>query len=178
MTISTKAANYDLWLRGRFGNLLRVWESLEALDESGYSGLVTMRYKSPASPWMRYAIPLEDVRPQALAWVLEGADLDLMVFSETLPDRETLQGEFDGLHLHFSRARGLKMRDALRDHGEHADGPGARLLLKAALDPASYEDLMSLVEDWPGHVVEFSAYGCDIGTIPGRNTIIWEVRAY
>lgn len=58
------------------------------------------------------------------------------------------------------------------------EGSAARLLLAAVLNPNSRDDLQTLIDGYPGHVVELSALDCCFGTCPGRNAIIWEVRDY
>jgi hypothetical protein len=54
----------------------------------------------------------------------------------------------------------------------------AKITLRRYLDSSSYDDLMDLVETFPEHVIEFGAYETNLGNIPGRNTVIWEVRKY
>lgn len=54
----------------------------------------------------------------------------------------------------------------------------ARALLEAVLNPNSLEDLRILLDEYPGHVVELSALDCCYGTVPGRNAVVWEVRAF
>lgn len=57
-------------------------------------------------------------------------------------------------------------------------GAAALALLRAVLNENSYDDLMLLLDDYPGHVVELSACDKCYGTHKGRNAILWEVRAY
>lgn len=47
-----------------------------------------------------------------------------------------------------------------------------------AADAASYEDVRELLKLYPNHVVEFSCCDRSVGSVPGRNTVIWEVRLY
>jgi hypothetical protein len=58
------------------------------------------------------------------------------------------------------------------------EGSAALLLLRTVLNENSFDDLMTLLDDYPGHVVELSATDKCYGTHPGRSAIIWEVRAY
>lgn len=67
-------------------------------------------------------------------------------------------------------------RDALMRHGRMWTGLAAKLVLDHFLWPADRDDLQTLLEDYPGHVVEFTAASRAVGVIPARNTIIWEVR--
>lgn len=58
------------------------------------------------------------------------------------------------------------------------EGLKARHLLRDRLSPSSLEDLYALLDRYPGHVVELSACSSNLGTIPGRNAVIWECRYY
>ena len=40
------------------------------------------------------------------------------------------------------------------------------------------EQLMNLDDIFPDSIIEFSAYNTQVGNIPNRNTIFWEVRNY
>lgn len=106
---------------------------------------------------------------------------DLYV-AEMAPTKETvIQGEVmqteRGLYLFYSYVR-KPMRDALTERSAEATGLLAKSLLETYLDPGSYEWINVLLERYPQHVVEFSAYNRYWGTIPNRNTVIWEVRMY
>lgn len=57
-------------------------------------------------------------------------------------------------------------------------GASALALLRAVLNENSFDDLMILLDDYPGHVVELSACDKCYGTHLDRNAIIWEVRDY
>ena len=96
--------------------------------------------------------------------------------------RGLIQGEvqrtFRGLELYWTKAI-LPMRDAFRRYGgATALGLVASAHLQAALDTLSYEWLGYLLDTYPDHIIEFSAFGVNWGTIPNRNTVFWEVRKY
>lgn len=57
-------------------------------------------------------------------------------------------------------------------------GASALALLRTVLNENSFDDLMLLLDAYPGHVVELSATDKCYGTVPGRNAVIWEVRKY
>jgi len=69
------------------------------------------------------------------------------------------------------------MRDAMKCSSE-AFNLEARMLLRLHLSPPSLDDIDGLLDMFSEHVVEFSAYECFLGDIPGRNAVIWEVREY
>jgi len=57
-------------------------------------------------------------------------------------------------------------------------GSAAETLLRTVLNENSYDDLMILLQEYPGHVIELSALDVCFGTVPGRNAVVWEVRRY
>lgn len=54
----------------------------------------------------------------------------------------------------------------------------ARSLLRHYCDPASVDCIYELLDLYPDHAIEFSAFRVPVGTVPHRNTVIWEVRDY
>jgi hypothetical protein len=180
----------DMWVRygkGEFGNRLRSWLSLEALQADGYGGLVVVRYKAASAQWIKYGIPQADVPATIDRFVAEGADRSLFVFNEAAPDDKiTIQGEYlrnaisSGGHqpgqLHYSLEPGTH-RGCLRDYPKWADGLEAKWILQRYLDQPSYDWLMELTELYPDHTVEFSTFRTKVGDLRW-NTIFWEIRAY
>ena len=53
-----------------------------------------------------------------------------------------------------------------------------RVLLNRFMDPSSRDDLDVLLEQYPEAAVEFACFSVNVGTIPRRNTVFWEVRNY
>lgn len=99
-----------------------------------------------------------------------------------MPDeRLTIQGEiinhYNGLNLLYSKIK-KPMNLALAECQEYAKGLKAQLILKYFLSPSSYSDLEVLLEKYSESAIEFSTYSIPVGNIPGRNTVIWEVRNY
>lgn len=92
-----------------------------------------------------------------------------------------LQGEVRrapwGLDLTYTRVK-KPMRDALRERTETASGIIALELLRGSLGARDYDWLEVLLDRYDEHVVEFSSYGIEYGTLPGYSTVYWEVRAY
>ena len=71
----------------------------------------------------------------------------------------------------------LPMRPALAQRTLHADGLMALGLLKCYLDDPSYDNMMSLLDEYPDHVVEFTAFNRAMGVL-GWASCVWEVRSY
>lgn len=96
-------------------------------------------------------------------------------------ERTIIQGEVClqhwGYHLEYSTVR-KPMRDALAEERIIRSGLLAQLLLEDNLCVRSKEWLDHLFKTYKDHVVEFSTYEIEWGTIPGYNTIFWEVRNY
>lgn len=96
-------------------------------------------------------------------------------------DKTILQGEvqrtYRGLELFYSTVR-KPMRDSLREGGKQVYGISADLILKSYLPPNDHDWLMGLLDRYPDHVVEFSTYSVEFGTVPGFKTCYWEVRRY
>ena len=180
--IRSKQQSYRLWEQGSFGNKLRTWNALEEITKSGYAGTVTMRYKGHhGGGLVAYNVPLSSVPETQRRWISEGAQPDLITFNESAPDEYLLiQGEVTrlsrGLYLFYNREK-KKMREALIN-ARSATGLTARIMLEHYLDPSSYEDIQALLALFPDHAIEFSTYNAYLGNIPGRNTIMWEVRNY
>jgi hypothetical protein len=183
-TISTKKQCMRLLEEGILGNRLRLWDSLEEIKTDKYNGTVTMRHKGTGGGLCIYEVQISDIPRIQEDWIKKGVQPLDIYFNESAPDsRLLIQGELmqdhwgNGLYLFYSRER-KKMRDVLRDNGKHINGLNAKLLLQKFVDPSSYEDLQSLLELYPDHVIEFGAYEINLGNIPNRNTIVWEVRKY
>jgi hypothetical protein len=75
--------------------------------------------------------------------------------------------------------KGLSWREGMRTPPRTWKGSAVRVLLSHLLSSESYEDLCGpegLVELYPDHVIEFSILSRCLGTVPGRNAVVWEVR--
>ncbi len=53
-----------------------------------------------------------------------------------------------------------------------------KVLLDRYMDPASRDDVDALLERYPDATIEFTCFTVNVGNIPGRNTMMWEVRNY
>ena len=97
------------------------------------------------------------------------------VISPMLPDQELIvQGELQDRYL-FSSTALLPMRQALMEKPEHREGIVMQEYLRALLPSDDLEDIMTLQDLYPGHVIEFSTYNVPVGKLK-RRTTIWELR--
>lgn len=88
---------------------------------------------------------------------------------------EVFQTEY-GLRLWWTKNK-LPMRDALRLQSCCYDGIMAVQTLRHELPPHDWDWLQYLLDEYPGHVVEFSTYSIRCGVL-NRRTMFWEVRNY
>jgi hypothetical protein len=184
--IKNKHVNYRLWTTGGWGNKLRAWKTLPELLASGYTGYIVMRYLGAVgNQWCVYNLPFNAIQTVRARWILDGADGDRIMYNEAAPDtRVILQGElYTGMEagtwnwMVYSTVK-KHMRDALALQSDVSTGLKTQLLLKEMMSPSSFSDFEILTQKYNSHVIEFSVYSCFLGDRPGRNTLVWEVRAY
>lgn len=187
--ILSKTLSVEMFGRGEFGNRLRQWNSIQACVKSGYKGKVALRYKDKKGGGgpCKYNIPIEHAAHELIQLCLSNVQWNPNYFyvNEMGPDSKiTLQGEFydnapswGGYYLLYSTV-GKAMREALAINRSHHYGNGSLLILKQVMSRDSYEDFELLRNLYPDHVIEFSCYSINLGSLPRRNTIFWEVRKY
>lgn len=183
--IPSKAESYRLYDAGKFGNKFRTWNNFDAIAASGFSGNIVMRYKGGAGgakyPHVGEHMSLKRASELIPLWKSVGAKEDQIVFNEAAPDNAlVLQGEVmlsvEHISLFWSDAK-TAMRKAMLK-GQQWHGLRALALLETRLFPSSLDDIRTLFDLYPSSVIEFSAYRYAVGSIPGRNAVIWEVRDY
>lgn len=184
--VLNKRENWRRATSGMYGNRLRSWDTLEDLRRSGWTGLVTVRTLVGGNGPCFYDVPANRVEavladlglPEKAVCFNQGAvDSGIRLQGEYLNDVVRVGGRtFDGV-LRFSTVK-LKMRDALRAGERTVYGLAARLALRDAMTSSSWADFESLLEVYPAHVLEVSIYEGTLGDLPGRNSIIWEIRKY
>lgn len=185
MIISTKRQFVREYQKGTFGNASPTWNTFEDFERH----LVSPQYVNPQEKFyhLRNRIaggPTYYNLPGNQAYTLwRNAEYrNNWYVSEMAPTHLTLfQGEVRRttrhLDLYYSRYV-APMRESLLKGGRQQYGILALSLLKYYLDSSSYEWLNYLLDEFDGHVVEFSTYATQWGTVPGMNTIFWEVRLY
>ena len=178
MNITSKAAMYTLLRQGAFGNTPETWRTESELIESGYLGEVGIR-NLVGSGGVFY--PHLSVLSALMIFGHLKFCGQKAIFSESAPDHlRTIQGEvceYEGqLYFDYSFEK-THLRAAMR-HATQSVGLAARTILRSYLSPSSYEDLMTVLELYPGHVVEFTAFETCVGNLRGRNSYTWEVRKY
>lgn len=170
---------------GEFGNRAPTWDKLPDWMSERWSMPVNQLYHvrnriAGEKTW--YNLKWKEVSYFWYEASKEYSSKNLYISAMAPHDKGLIQGEIRrshrGLELYWTMAT-LPMRQAFKELGGAVEtGITAKTLLEAVLDPLSYEWVQYLLDAYPDHIVEFSSFGCNWGTIPNRNTIIWEVRLY
>jgi len=183
--LTSKKAYVERWNRLALGNKLRSWSHFVDVPRSEESLRIMVRLTEPGKP-----LPLTDATHAQVAKFLSQSTYPdgALHFNECAPDDEVLfQGELMQGYLGRLEFRGCfpklgtlqRMRDCLEGTCvNHMRGFEVTLMLRRYLSPAAYNDVEDLLEAYPDHVIELTAYLHELGWARGRNVIIWEVRDY
>ena len=182
MKILSKIECYKKYNQGLFGNTPLKWNTLEELQKSNYRGQISIRGLGISRDKVKYQVPFENVEQNIKNYKKCGIAPESLRFNQSMPDEKLiLQGEVMrgmlGLDLTYTTIK-KPMNIALKEKEKYTSGIISQQILRTILSPPSFSDLDALLEIYPKSIIEFSAYSCEVGNIPGRNTIIWEVRNY
>lgn len=103
--------------------------------------------------------------------------------AKTLVQGEVCQVSHNDLYkpgvvgLHYTTVA-KPMREALAECSYQIYGIEALSILRKYMNAKSLDWLNELLNRYEHHVVEFSVYSVKWGTLPGYNTVFWEVRNY
>lgn len=180
MKIRSKAEFFRLSRAGVLGNTIRQWAdpAEAAAARVPWYGIRAARGGGGGSHWVVMRKGLKHALAQ---WRRSGVPF---IVDETAPDGDvTLQGEVSrgvgGWTGTLGMRSGMRMREAMAAGLlRPMRGLAVKVLLDTFVDPSSREDIDALLELYPDAVIEFACYTRDVGVIPGRNTVIWEVRDY
>lgn len=177
--IDSKSKFVRLYQLGEFGNHSPTWDTPMEFAEANYrQGLVHLRNRTAGRETFYNLDPLVAL----CQWA--GMDNPLQFYCSAMAPHEhnLLQGEvWDGpwgLNLHGTYEIGPPMRDALSVSPFDCTGLEAKLSLRRVMNDKSWEWFQYLLEAYPEHVIEFSAFNCCWGTRPAENVVWWEVRKY
>lgn len=181
--ISSKPQYYSLAKRGSLGNCFQTWDDIRSWRASRYRGPIRFRSRVPGSKLFTTGKPYEGAEiPRAYRAAIAAGELpENIIFCEPAPEQHLrFQGELvctQGLlHLGWSTEPGITCREAMT-RPTWSQGLSALKILEHRLDPQDREWLLSLVDAYPEHVVEFSAYAIPVGWL-GSRMVIWEIRRY
>lgn len=170
------------YARGEFGNCSPTWDNFVkfSMDFDRWTAdqLFHIRNRvAGGQTW--YNVPKHEmwVRWNTACALVDPENLYISAMCPT--EKTVLQGEVmqgvNGLYLYYSQVR-KPMRDALKEEAHEATGVCAKLLLEKFMDWNSLDWLNGLLDRYPDHVVEFTTLSVKWGTVPGYNTLFWEVR--
>lgn len=175
--ITTKDEMYRLLAAGQLGNHIPQWFSLAEWRASGHTGEVGIRAMVPGGQFHDH-IPADHVLEICNYLTKTGQRFNISPMfrdADILMCAEVCQAPL--LSAFWSPAR-IHYREALRVAGKMIYGVVANRILRHFLNENSYDDLMGLLEAYPGHAIELTCYNHCCGVLPHRNAIIWEVRQY
>ena len=182
MAVLTKSDFVSRYQQGEFGNKSPTWLTLADFLES------EQQYDDKAVFHLRNRTPggetYYDLSPVSLihTWSIQNNKDTGWYCSQMCPTDHTLiQGEVMrseyGLSLYYSTVR-QPMRIALALQSRQVFGIMANVLLQHYMCPNSWEWLNHLLDEYQGHVVEFTTLDLQWGSVKGYNTLFWEVRLY
>lgn len=170
--VLTKADFVRRYKAGEFGNHAPTWNTVKELEESGYKGEVHLRNRVAGGATF-YNL---SVRMAVHLW--KGKERGYYCSGMAPHQYNLVQGELQDGNITFTTEVGLPMREALAKRTQHARGIIANILLQQFMCPNSWEWLQVLLYRYPGHVIEFSTFSRNWGTLPNYNTVFWEIRLY
>jgi hypothetical protein len=191
--IVSKHIFFSLWEAGVLGNRTRLWrDPQEAFfwgrDECSRLGCpinhpqIGFREigKSGGGKWEK--VYWADVLDTAAQWIREGRKF---IMDDGVPsERSVMQGEicrtYRGLESFLAVGHGLPpMRQSIAQGLHRPYGYVAtRVILDQYMDPSSRDDLEMFLELYPDATIELACFDVEVGNIPHRRVMFWEVRDY
>lgn len=184
--VKTKTDMVQRYARGEFGNCSPTWNSPSELftdkpNRRGEDNLTLYHIRNRivgGQTW--YNVPriylLDKWQEHRLSWPPQP---DANFYISEMAPKHLLNGELmrthEGLVLFYSTVQ-KPMRDSLREGGREAKGLTAKFILQHYMNQRSYDWTMLLLDRYPDHVIEFTVVDRCWGTVPGFNTLFWEVR--
>jgi hypothetical protein len=184
--IANKAQMYRMLIAGEFGNTIPQWMTFDEWDNDPDSLQYDrwgIRSLNPQDKRCEMNVATDDVATYRAKWFPSGhMNISPMVdaysrFRGELWDSPTGH-RFYGWVDPAYKGGAMPWRWCMRNVAREYTGATLRCMLQHYMNPCSYADFEALLERFPGHVVEFSCLSKSMGKVPGRNTIIWEVRNY
>lgn len=178
MKILNKNDMYRLLKCGRLGNTMRMWDSVDDVLKSGYTGIVSLRSMVVGSPIKLYNVPVEELSQVFHQYRLPPTTVILE--NPAKDNQRVFQGEvcrgLNGLYLIHTTNQG-PLRTALEAGHDMASGLIAKMTMQHFVDPYGYDWIDLLLDDFEDCVIEFTTFANNLGMFNTR-TIIWEVRNY
>lgn len=179
MEINSKREFFDKWKQGLLGNSTRLWWDPHEAWASDAQEFGFREHRTGGGAWERVS------RSQFWDTVFQWQIVHQRRFSidDVCPDEhQTVQGEIcrtiRGLEGYIGASQ-LPMRKAMAAGILIPRSPSETLvLLNTYMDPSSRDDVDMLFELYPDATIEFTCFRVNVGSIPNRNTLFWEIRNY
>lgn len=176
--VSSKRDMYARLAAGEFGNTNPAWYSFREWDQRKLMRSVNLwgiRALAAGDKRLALDVPQWDVERRCREYP-EGFQISPMVDSVATFRGEAWVSPELGLTVRGGPyQRHIKWREFLA-RAKTLTGLRAAMVLTEHMWPADLENFNRLLESYDNHVVEFTTCQRAMGTIPRRNTIIWEVR--
>lgn len=173
MIINSKYKMYKALKSGILGNTNKFYNKLSEIPDNE---ILSMRWNQPGNmKKCNHAITKKEIEKSKV-------DLNNITIckqpqndANSFFNAELMRNEL-GLYLVYKI--GLMWMKPAMKNPDIATGLKAKIILKEYLLPSDYDDLISLLDLYENHIIEFSIFDGCVGIIPYRTMIIWEVRAY
>lgn len=181
-SVLTKEDFVRRYKQGEFGNASRTWNNVKDWMEATHcdpDAKYHLRCRKIGGPTF-YNLSERELFLTAANTV--GGDSENYYISEMAPHHlGTIQGEVQrqakGLYLRYNFVQ-KPMRDAFEEQELHCWNLQALHLIRCYMNQKSQDWLEHLLDTYEGHTVEFSCFSKEWGSVPGYNTVFWEVRNY
>lgn len=188
-----KVESTDYFARGLYGNSMRQWPNWAlAADDLAYQGAYVIRYKGEngvQGPCI-YGVPRYRLLQAWKELIAQDWKDERLYVNEEIPvDRIIFQGELSTGNWHHPEwylighaGPGMHMRPAMKLSDFDEKGWRAKEYLRKHMDPASWDDLMQLLDQWEDTrtetIIELVIFDTPIGKLAhtGRRCLVWEYR--
>lgn len=184
--ITNKRQMYALLNAGRLGNTLPRWGSVGAWRAAGvcdeFPAWGVQTATGGGGPY-RLHCPTAEVQETCDRFTAAGHQVWISAMVQTRIGQRLMADVTrfpDGLFVRgiVNPTREAEWRRDMPVHARTYQRTAAKLLLDWALNENSRDDLEILLDRYPDHIVELTAYEKCYGTKQGRNAVTWEVRRY
>jgi|GEM_PF-6946801 len=178
MKISSKREFFEKWKQGLLGNATRLWWDPNEAWASDAKEFGFREHRAGGGTWER--VPRDSFWETVTIWRIAGRTFTM---DDVCPDEhQTIQGEicrtFRGLEGYIGASH-LPMRKAMAAGIlRHRSSLETLVLINEFMDPSSRDDVDAFFELFPDATIEFTCFSVNVGNIPNRNTLFWEVRNY
>lgn len=164
------------------GNRTRLWRRPEDAARASDAPEIGFRElgRAGGGKWERVA--QSQTMETATQWMKEGRKF---IMDDGVPsEHSVMQGEvcrtIRGLESFLAISHGLPpMRQSIAQGLHRPYGYVAtKVILDQYMDPSSRDDLEMLLELYPDATIELACFDVEVGNIPHRRVIFWEVRDY